>query len=157
HRVQRPAPPDVPARAAEVPEQRAVVAAGLLHRVGEDRQAVERLLVVYGLGQLRHHAIVERQPGWLNVDLMEGVADHLAEQGALGALLIVFALLGARRPGVVGLDPARVAGPVGRALGRAGPDHTRGLPRRGARDAGPAAGRESGESGRVFEAEVVPH
>src|SRR5262249_30185515 len=78
HQVRHPAPADMLTLLPAMVQNVAVVAAGVFESISEDREAVECALVVDRLDELLGCG---REPGGIECDGAEGVAEDAAEQG----------------------------------------------------------------------------
>src|SRR5262249_40602594 len=78
--VEPPAAAHVRAGASQVSEEVGVGAAGVFQGVGQDRQVVVAAGVVDAPGHVPHQSVAPAQPGRLDGDGPEGVAEQLAEQ-----------------------------------------------------------------------------
>ena len=64
---------------AAVGEEVGVAAAGVLQRVGQDRQEVKAPVVINALGQLHYGAVLSCGPGRIEADKTDGVAEYVSD------------------------------------------------------------------------------
>src|SRR6266545_5147937 len=82
-RVDHPAAEDMAFWLAAVSQDVDVVAPSVFEGVGENRHTVEGTLVVAGLGDLDHAAVVPCQPGRLNDRRSKGIAEEFPQDSGM--------------------------------------------------------------------------
>ena len=78
--VNHPAASDILAPGPAVAEDVGVVASGFFEGVGEDRELIERSLLVNPPGDFKAHAAASCSPGGTEQDRMQGAAHDVADQ-----------------------------------------------------------------------------
>jgi hypothetical protein len=87
--IDDPATSHMGSRLAAVVEDVRIAAAGIFKGIGENGQALEGSFVVHASSQLHDHSGVARQPGWINGDRTEGVANNITQQAGPQSLVLL--------------------------------------------------------------------